>query len=226
MKKSNQIKSNQIEEVAVATTEATAEAVATTEAVAEATTENTNIKRGKNGTLSVKQNYLIGFDGDVLKTPLAKKCKKHLTDAIAYNLNHDAIEFTMTNDDVKLMLEYLKEVLSVRDEDAIENGRQNQAFCALVALMQNNSLSYIKKIMVKSLSGAYNDDKLKKVKEASTEVEAVYELAEAGFSFVKFVKGCIRKILTLDGRYVIVYNSIDDAITYRIKDEAVEGVEE
>ena len=80
--------------------------------------------------------------------------------------------------------------------------------------------------MVKSLSGAYNDDKLKKVKEASTEVEAVYELAEAGFSFVKFVKGCIRKILTLDGRYVIVYNSIDDAITYRVKDEAVEGVEE
>lgn len=200
--------------------------VATTEATAEATATNENVKRANNGTLSAKQNYLIGFEGDVLKTPLAKKCKKHLTDAIAYNLSHDAMTFTMTNDDVMLVLEYLREVLKVRDEDDIADGRSIHAYATLTAFMQGNALSYIKKLMLKSLSGAYNDDKLKKVKDASTEVEAVYELAEAGFSFVKFIKGCIRKILTLDGRYYIVYNSINDAIEYRLKDEVVESVEE
>lgn len=195
-------------------------------------TQENQTKLEKNGLLSVKQNYLISFDSECLKTPLAKKVRKHIIENISYNLEKNGFIDSITNDDCILFLQLFREIFVIRNnnddkiDDEIKTQSQENAKNALIEFMQDNSKTFIKKLFVKCLSGAYNDDKLKKIKETNTATYAEYELVEAGFSFVKFIKSFMRKVITHNGKYKIVCDTIKNEITFAKIDEPVEGIEE
>ncbi len=203
------------------------------------TNETNETTIAKNGNVSFKQTYLLSFNSEMLKTPLAKKVKEHIKNTISYNIDKCGFIDTITSDTTILTLNLMREMFAIRDKndkhkiddsdettDEITTASQQNAKNAIVEFMQDNSITFIKKLIVKSLCEAYNGDNFKKVKETNTATRAEYILADSGFSFVKFVKQVMKKIITHNGKYKIVCDTETNTISYQVIDDVVEGIEE
>ena len=182
------------------------------------TKSNNNLETiTKNGNLSVKKSHLLGLASDYSKTDLAKKVKDALKDALIFKFENGNIKTTLTNTQMEIFNNYFK--IEIFDN----NPHTKQYF---IEMMQQNTKTYLKNMYIDALASAYNSNGLKKDKDSNTETIAKYGKTIAKYSFAKFVQNVVEKVLTRNGKYFVVYNSITKQITYEICDEVVEGIEE